>query len=190
MDYEKVKAGIQEISQIASGVPEAFQEKCFEVLLRALLAGTAGREPGGSEDTNDPPNELRVPPRVRAFMARRGITDEKLMQVVMADGEGGFLFVRKPSGGSLAAAQIEWSLLLALKSALMGGAFSLSGEDVRAVCEDENCYDRRNFATNFKRSSNAMLYKGPVVPGGESQSLSPAGEERLGELILRLSEGA
>jgi len=39
MDYSKLKSDIEEITEIAQGVPEAFREKCFELLLSNLLAG-------------------------------------------------------------------------------------------------------------------------------------------------------
>ena len=37
MDFTKLKKEIKEISDLASLVPEALREKCFEILLRQLL---------------------------------------------------------------------------------------------------------------------------------------------------------
>ena len=37
MSYEKLKKDIIEISDIASSVPEAFRDKCFEILLNSIL---------------------------------------------------------------------------------------------------------------------------------------------------------
>jgi hypothetical protein len=49
MDFEALKKGIAEISTICKDVPEAFQAKCFERLLEALLE--AQRPPRPSKDT-------------------------------------------------------------------------------------------------------------------------------------------
>jgi len=192
MDFERIKADIQEISQIATSVPEAFQEKCFEVLLRALLGRTSSGDDGEQSDKGQEPpsHRLHLKPAIRAFMMRQGITEDELAQVVMPDEDGDVLFIRKPSGGKVATAQIEWSLLLALRSVIRGDGLEMDPREVRAMCDKEKCYDAGNFSTVYRRPSNAKLFKGPVRSDGEPQSLSAEGEKQLAGLIRQLATGA
>jgi hypothetical protein len=102
--------------------------------------------------------------------------------------EGGEVhFVQEPRGVPNAVGQIQWALLLALRSALTGGAFEVDPEAVRSICIDKGLYDRANFATIFKRPANAALFRGEMVPQGQARPLSDEGEHRLAEIISTLA---
>ena len=87
----------------------------------------------------------------------------------------------------IARGQIEWALLLALKNGIEKNSISVDPEDVRSVCIAKGFYDKKNFATNFKKEGNAKYFSGPMVPQGASQQLSTDGQTELGKLLETLS---
>jgi len=62
MIYEKLKEEIKEIGKISATVPEAFRNKCFEVLLNHLLSGQSGEAnppaPPNKNANDTPPPKL------------------------------------------------------------------------------------------------------------------------------------
>ena len=50
MDFDRLKAEIKEIAEIAQSVPEQFRSRCFELLLANLLGGddAGSRSTGGN----------------------------------------------------------------------------------------------------------------------------------------------
>lgn len=119
-------------------------------------------------------------------MQRTGVTDDELERVLMVE-DGEVHFVREPSHGIVAKGQIEWALLLALKQAILENEFSADPEDVRSICQDKGYYDKKNFATNFKKATTASYFKNPLEPQGARQTLTPEGQTALGQLVKRLS---
>ncbi len=193
MDYQELKASIEEIVGICQSVPEPFRDKCFEMLLASLLRGapaTVARiEP--PDDPSMPDRRvvgsegLRLNAPVIAFLRRRKVTEQQLETVVMMD-DGAVHFTRQPKVGRIAAAQAEWALLLALKRALEAQRFEVDAESIRAQCQDKGCYDKQNFAAILKR--NRDLFQGDVTPNGGAQKLSDDGEIKLAELIKSLAQ--
>lgn len=204
MDYERVKGEISEIASIAASVPEQFREKTFEVLLTSLLdeakpqqrdgpqdgeAESSGGDGPGSGSAGSPGGGVPMPSQVKVFMGRTGITQDELASVVMYEDEQ-VHFLREPRHTKVATGQIEWALLLAMKNAIENNKFEVDAESVRSVCQDRGYYDKSNFATNFKTKKNAALFKSPPEPQGDSQPLSPDGQEQLGRLVKRLASEA
>ncbi len=72
--------------------------------------------------------------------------------------------------------------MMALEHALSSGQFQIDIEALRARCNDQKCYDGRNFMKNIKDKAN--LFK-PIVDG-EPLSLSPDGKTELADLIEQL----
>ena len=206
MDYERIKAEVSEIAEIASSVPEPFRDQTFELLLGQLLRetgepaqdrerdrtdrngdprGGAGRERPDDEIRNDR-TDIPTPASVKVFMRRTEVTAEELSNVVAYEG-GEIHFVREPSHNVVATGQIEWALLLALKNGIESGNLEVDAEAVRSICQDRGYYDRGNFSSTFKKKKNAALFKSPLEPQGDAQALSQEGVDELGKLVKQLA---
>jgi hypothetical protein len=191
MDYKKLREDVREIEKIASELPEGLREKCFELLLQRRLDEVAPARPRDEDEVKKEkerkPGELPIPAKVRALMQRTGVSEEALGAVLLYE-DGEVHFVREPRPKKVARGQIEWALLLALKSAMLGKGLVVDPEDVRSVCVDKGFYDKANFAAYFKTKKNAALFRGLVEPQGEARPLTSEGEETLGDLVKRLAE--
>lgn len=193
MNYEKIRQEIKEIIDIASSVPETFQEKCFEVLLNNLLVEELNPKQGVQSNSvlfpaqkQSSENKIPTPAALRAFMQRTGITEDELNSVMLHD-NGEIHFIHEPITTNASQGQIEWSLLLALKKAVLHGEFSVDPEDVRSMCKEKGCYKQDHFIGYFK--TNSGLFKGSMVPQGSPQSLTPEGQNTLAKLIRTLASG-
>lgn len=188
MDYDKLKNEINEITAIASGVPEQFQVSCFEILLQNLLRGVPGEEV--QSDQAKPPSidTIPRPAQVRVLMRKTGTTLDELSSVLLyADGE--IHFLKEPTTGKIAEGQMDWALLVALKNGILSNDLAADPEDVRSICQEKGFYDAGNFASTFKQVKNAKLFKKPLEPQGKPQQLSGDGQIALGRLIKALAEG-
>lgn len=199
MDYAKLKKEIKEISEIASEVPELFRERCFEILLENLL--NDGREikpppnpaknespltPNGTLDPGKPAGQnIPTPSKVRVFMQRTGVTDDDLRALFLYE-DGELHFIKEPAAAAVAQGQIEWALLAALKNGILKNEMSCDAESVRSICQEKGYYDKKNFITNFKRSTNANLFNTPLEAQGDAQPLSSEGQVSLGRLVKSL----
>ena len=165
MDYAQLKKEIAEAADIAASVPEAFREKCFEVLLTHLLSdapvakqtppketGTAIENTGGSGGNS----ELKLPSQVRVFMQRTSVTLEQLRLVVTREDDE-VEFIREPHSKSIAQAQIDWSLMLALKSAFEKNTFLVDPEDVQMHYTAMLCYRALGRTAEAERESKLFL---------------------------------
>lgn len=197
MDYDKLKAEVKEIAEIASSLPEKFRDKCFELLLANLLTQPS-QVPRAKETQNESKQILASPssepPRTpipvttasRLLMQKTQVTKEELEKVVLFDA-GQVHFVREPHNTGITTGQIEWALLLALKNAIESNSLSVDPEQVRSVCQEKGFYDRNNFAKTFRADRNAKLFKSALVAQGPAEPLSNAGQDALGALIKRLA---
>lgn len=189
---ENMKDELKEIVELANSVPERFRDKCFEMLLGYVLRSTGhGKKDAAVVDQEGEEgapslDDSHIPAKVKVFSRKYGIPVELLGEVVMME-DGELYFVKEPKGVSIAAGQIQWALLLALRSALLGGEFEVDPEDVRSICKAKGFYDRANFATYFKRKKTATLFKGRLEPQGEPQKLSDEGMDDLAVLIKTLA---
>jgi hypothetical protein len=120
-----------------------------------------------------------------AFMKKAGMNAEQFARVVGYLG-GNVVFFREPLEGRAAQAQVEWTLLLALRNAIIKGSFLVDAEEVRLVCQEKGVFDRRSFFTNFRRY--APYFRSPPEPGGRPQPLSSKGIAALGELVKEMAE--
>jgi len=117
---------------------------------------------------------------------RNNLGEDTIEKLVLVEG-GEVHFIREPRNVANAVGQIQWALLLALRSAIMGGGFETDPEAVRSICIEKGFYDKANFAAVFKRKQNASLFKEEMVPQGPSRSLSDEGEVELGNLVRTLT---
>ena len=132
MDYGRIKKEIKEIAEISSGVPEAFRERCFEILLENLLAESKEASPPSNpvHKENPPPaknnidpgkpagQSIPIPAKVRVFMQRSGVTDDDLQALFLFEDEE-LHFIKEPAATAVAVGQIEWALLIALKNGIL-----------------------------------------------------------------------
>ena len=194
MKYEELKEEIEEIGKIAATVPESLQEKCFELLLNHLLSDKTNSLPP-REDNDDgktpppppPPGGINLPAHVKAFMRRNNVTQQQIEAVVMIEDDE-FHFIREPQQSQASKGQMEWALLVALKSGIQNNSLKADPEDIRSIVQEKGFYDSANFATNFKKEGNAALFRGALERQGDAQALSKDGETALASLIKKLSE--
>lgn len=194
MEYKKLKDEIKEIGAIAAAVPEAFREKCFEVLLSHLLSGqTVGIEQPPPPPPPDPigntppkPESLTLQSNVKAFMRRRGVSQKQIEAIVMLEGDE-FHFIKEPEHGQISKGQTEWALLIALKNGILNNCLKADPEEVRSIVQDKGFYDPANFASNFKTPKCSKLFKGLLERQGDAQAISTEGEAALASLIQALS---
>lgn len=192
MEYDELKEEIKEIGKIAESVPEAFKEKCFEILLNHLLseqtsAAAPPPPPAGSNDNPPPkPGNIALPSHVKAFMRRKDVSQEQIEALVMIEDDE-FHFIKEPEHGQAAKGQMDWALLIALKNGIQNNTLKADPEEIRSMVQEKGFYDSPNFAKNFKKEKNAALFKGPLERQGVAQALSLDGETALAELIKELS---
>jgi hypothetical protein len=192
MDFKQLKADIKEISEIASSAPEPFRNKCFEVLLTTLLAEHGGgkKEEKKQEDEKDDtkPTGSGVPmnSQLRLLIKKTAVTEEDLNKVVMAE-NGEVHFIQEPHPGKIREGQLEWALLMALKTTILKNAMEADPEEIRSKCIDAGFYDKANFSGNFKSTKFTNFFKETLVSQGKPVALTPAGQDALGELIKRLA---
>jgi len=202
MKYEELKEEIKAIAEIADSVPQAFKERCFEVLLQNLLTSTPGpatvvippvQQPPA--DTNDvkPPASVNgpipTPSQVKVFMQKTGLTQEDLSAVLMYEDQSVF-FVHEPKTTKVARGQVEWALLLALKNGIESNVLSADPEKIRSVCQEKGFYDKANFIKNFKGTTTAGYFTGAMEAQGEAQKLTTEGMKELAKVVKDLSAGS
>lgn len=201
MNYETLKEEIKEIAKIAGTVPEPFRQRCFELLLKNLLAGSramappnmapagipaAVAAPTASATTSKAEDAIPTPAQVRVFIQKTGVTLQQLGAVVTVAG-GEVHFLREPTPSKIAQGQIQWALLLALRNGIAANSFTVDPEAVRSICQEKGFYDKANFAKNFRQGANGKLFKKPLEPQGDPEGLSSDGFDALGALVKTLA---
>jgi hypothetical protein len=209
MDFDRLKAEIKEISEIAQSVPEQFRDRCFDLLLSNLLNGEGrsdsrarrrdaedGTDKGGATKdeglkfgaTAGKHSKIPITTQVRVLMKKTGVTEEQLETILLYD-NGEVHFIKEPKPKGITTGQMEWALMLALKNAILNDSLSTDPEEVRSVCQDKGYYDKGNFSGVFKSAKNAKMFKKALVSQGPAQPLSNNGQDALGDLIKRLAAG-
>lgn len=192
--FLNLKDGLKEIIDIVNDVPEKYKDKCFEMLMNALLQNTAGAKPIAAKSGSDlkpqkPGNAsldgFMIPIRLKAFFQKFNLPESAINKLFLSEG-GEIHFIKEPPISKSASGQITWSLLLALRNSLLSGDFLVSADEVKEVCMEKKMYDPANFAAVFKRNEN--LFKSAPVSKSAAVKLSPAGEKELAELIESLTK--
>jgi len=189
MNYQSLQDEIKQITDLANSVPDPFKEKCFEVLLQHLLSqqiplqsGVQGIQQQPVDSKPPSSDKLPFPSAIKVFMRKTGVTEDELNAILLYENND-VLFIHEPKTTIIGQGQIEWTLLLALKKAILTNEFSVDPEDVRSICKEKGFYDASNFAAVFKFPSNKVLFKGLLKPQGESQSLTDVGQTTLCQLV-------
>lgn len=175
----------KDAAEIASKLPEKFQEKGFEVVLNYLLGGKPilpiTEETKQTEETAKP--KFVVPIDVRAFLQQFNVAEEKLQKLFLMQGNE-VRPIYQVETTKKATAQVQIAALKALESALKGGKFEFSVEGVRQACKEFRAYDGANFNSIFKK--NMKLFKD--MDDKEHVELSPDGKSELADAITEIAK--
>jgi hypothetical protein len=151
--FDDAEAALDRILSLVKKCPEPLQVKCFEVLLTAYAQSTTSppatkQPPKEREPKREIDSSTEVPETVRPRFA----TFAKRIKVDQAALAGLFDFHQDPftfhavvvPGTSGAKKTRNVALLLGLKNYLATGNWTADWKEFRAMCVDQNCYDRTN----------------------------------------------
>jgi hypothetical protein len=211
---EKLVDKIKELAQIASALPEAFQQTCFELLLKHHLASdSSGRSippppnpnptpnpPPPPEDANSTPDAMIQPPstgtqadianhdlhvKTRKFMEKYAVTLTELNNLFYKTGTEVLPLFDDLKTTRVSEAQIRVALLQTLRNALASGEFRTVVEEVRTECRDRKSYDQGNFAANFKNNQSPFDFDSYTKDTVELR-LSESGKKELSQLVKEM----
>lgn len=197
LDYAKAKADIAEIIEIVKTVPEALQQRCFELLFEAAFSNVKSvpepkQEPTLEKTEAVPPEEKKASPsdkkfpaNVMAFIRRQNVTPEELGKLFMLEHEP-LLPVYKMPTGAIAKSQLTKVMMVILENGLLNNSLSAPYSELRASVRDDGFYDS-NFTKLFKRD----LFKGVGEEGVTDDTvieLTGSGMEKLAEVIKELAQ--
>jgi hypothetical protein len=183
-DLEKVA---KQAAAIADKLPDKYQQKAFEVILRTLLGETqvspiVAAPPGTTENAPPPRGAFTVPIDVRAFLQSFNVPEENLSKLFLMSGTE----IRpkyRIKTTTKSKAQMQVALMTALESALGGGKFECSWDNVKTRCTDLGVVDINNYRNHF--FNNKKLFKS--LQDHEHIEVSPDGKAELAEAIVELS---
>jgi hypothetical protein len=194
LDYTKAKADISEIVEIVKTVPEALQQRCFELLFEAAFSDVKPVAKPNSETKDEPapddkpqsPSTKKLPPNVMAFMRRQNVSSEELGKLFMLDHDPLLPVYNISTGGGMAKSQLTKVMMVILENGLLNNSLSASYGELRSSVRDDGFFDS-NFNKLFKRD----LFKGVSKDGVTDDAvveLSGTGLEKLAEVIKELAQ--
>ncbi|WP_316193858.1 hypothetical protein [Bradyrhizobium sp. SZCCHNRI1029] len=192
LDFAKAKDDIAQILEIVKTVPEALQQRCFELLFDAVFSKVkpaaepnAERQDAGAEIKPAAPPSKKLPPNVLAFLRRQKLEPEDLGKLFMLDHEP-LLPVYKMPNGAIAKSQLTKVLMVILENGLLNNSLSATYAELRGSARDDGLFDG-NFNKLFKRD----LFKGVGKDGVTDDTiveLSGTGMDKLAEVIKELGQ--
>ncbi|MDD2646821.1 MAG: hypothetical protein PHV78_02500 [Patescibacteria group bacterium] len=199
---EKIEQEIKKILEVVKLCPANLQEKCFEVLLTALLnnytckASVGGKHGGETDQKNQETGGKSVDDLKQEEIK---ITDlhlkaKKLLDQGVTLSEINNIFYKengelKPvfddlKSSKMSESQIKLALLEALKNAIQTGDFKFDTFYIRQQCDAYKCFDSANFASNFKKQNKLF---NEVYRNGIAMSLTTEGKNELIKVIKELA---
>ncbi|QDF40893.1 hypothetical protein FJN17_26830 [Bradyrhizobium symbiodeficiens] len=191
LDFAKAKADISEIVEIVKTVPEALQQRCFELLFeRAFSETEASVKPGGAATPAEEPtppgaSDKKLPSNVVAFMRRHNIPDSQLGKLFMIDHDP-LLPVYKIPTGQMAKSQLIKVLMVILENGLLNNSLTATYAELRGSARDDDLYDG-----NFNKLFRKDLFKGVGKDGVNDDTvieLTGTGMDKLAEVIKELGQ--
>lgn len=193
LDFAKAKTDIAEIVEIVKTVPEALQQRCFELLFEAAFSDNKPAVgPKVDATAEETPNEQvaqptgkKLPPNVLAFMRRQNVSQDDLSKLFMLDHDP-LLPVYNIPQGAVAKSQLSKVMMIILENGLLNNTLSASYAELRGSVRDDGLLDS-NFNKLFKRD----LFKGIGNEGITDDTiveLSGTGLEKLAEVIKELGQ--
>ena len=208
---DDLRGQVLEIAEIAKACPEAFQERCFELLLQDLLSHrrTAApvreqvpdapddlgsknadqalpEDPRPPVDTSTDLSESDLHVKAKNFMKKQGLSIDDINQLFYREDGDVLPLFDDLKTTKMSESQIRIALMQALRTGLESGAFEFDGEEVRAECQLRKAYDPSNFTANFK--NNAELFESfeKYDKASPTIRLSEVGKSRLADLAREL----
>lgn len=193
LDFAKAKADIAQIVEIVKTVPEALQQRCFELLFEAAFSNVKSaaepkveEQPEAATETKPAaPSSKKLPPNVLAFLRRQKLEPEDLGKLFMLDHEP-LLPVYKMPNGAIAKSQLIKVLMVILENGLLNNSLTATYAELRGSARDDGLFDG-NFNKLFKRD----LFKGVGKDGVTDDTLielSGTGMDKLAEVIKELGQ--
>jgi hypothetical protein len=166
--FEKVRESLKEVIKISEECPEKFQNKCFEVLLEAVVRGDTKQE-----DTYKP---IQNKEKVSApFFTQNDIKQEEWQNVYHFDGNEYSIIVQDLKEKTVAKKQIKLALLLGVKGLLDNNETNIEKESLIAICKNYSTYDPKNFAFHMKKNKHLFLQKDGgwtlTIPGQQEAAI-------------------
>lgn len=185
-EFENLQTNINKIIDVVEKIPEKYREKAFEILLNNSISREKienKKDKLKKEESTLDDYSFQMPIEVRAFLSQFSISEERINELYLITGPKEIARKFRLNTIKAAEAQIQMAVLLALENTLMGdGKFEFNIENVRTKCEEEKCYDSKNFATNFKKKKK--FFKD--LNAKENIALSPLGKEHLADVLNEL----
>lgn len=203
----KLKEKVLEIASIAKECPENLQEKCFEVLLKdfldkqsepskskdghSILGEAAANDSGGDQQGDDKPRqedilEKDLHVKAKKFLKTYNLDIHHVNQIFYKQDDQILPLYDDLRTTLVAENQIRIALLGAFKNGIISGDFEIDGEAVRSECQMRKCYDKNNFATNFKNSHELFENFSTYSKKAPTMRLSTRGKAQLAEVIKDL----
>jgi len=206
MKSENIEAQLKQILALVKECPENLQEKCFELLFAHVIGNSKSpaknSPPVASIDAplpDEEDEEKREPmssgdeiklsdihTKAKALIKNNGITIEDINNLFYKEnGEFKPLFDDLKTT-KMADSQFRLALLESLKNALKDGEFKFTIETIRSLCDTHKCYDKSNFAANFK--NNKGLFVDEYKKGTAEMQLSPQGKKELSRIVAEIAK--
>ena len=194
IDLARAKADIAQILEIVKTVPEALQERCFELLFEATFkeqqapAEELKEPPAGGEQPTPDHTEKKLPSNVLAFVHRYEVTREDLKKLFMLDHDPLLPIYKLPSG-NVSKAQISKVMMILLENGLLNNSLSAPYPELRDAAKDDGLHDS-NFNKTLKR--NHALFRGAISKDAIDEDglveLTGQGMTKLAEVIKELAQ--
>lgn len=200
--YEDAEKTLEQILGLVARCPEGVRDKCFEMLLQAYLDSKVVSAPASAPlppvQTPAPPDGV-IPPTAQS--SANGLPDALKSRFAAAAGRLGvqmqqlaglFDFQLDPynyhalnvPGENKADKMRNVGLLLCAKSYLTMSGWDADWKEFRAVCIDQNCWDRANSNTHMSKSG---FFK--TVSAADGMVLNSSGVEAAETLLSQLILG-
>lgn len=199
--YVDAHQTLDDILVLVNKCPESLKEKCFELLLNAYLESKVVKiapapyvpaiSPSASTALGTNPIHTEPSALPEALKSRFGAAAGRIGVTVTQLG-GLFDFQLDPynyhalnvTGNNKADKSRNVGLLLCAKSYLTMSDWSADWKEFRAVCIDQECWDKANISTHLGRSG---YFK--VASAGEGLMLNGSGVEAAQALLAQLIQG-
>lgn len=198
--YEDADQVIERILKLVTKCPPELQASCFEILLngyvnRSSLGKTASGDGTGvkidstSNPPTPPPDTHPLPADVRTRLAatakRIGATVDQLLALFDLTTDPFTYHPLHVPGRSRAEKTRHVALLAAAKTYLATGQWTADWKEFRAMCVDQNCYDRTNMF-NYMKGNSAFK----KASAEEGVSLSSQGAKAAEDLLTKIATGS
>lgn len=203
--YEKLKAEIKEIIEIAKECPTELQQRCFEILLDNCLQmfktaknaqATIVKNEDIVDEVLDENNEASAPisditerdfhVKVRKFFQLNNVNIPDLNRIYYKENGKLLPYYESMHSTKMSECQIRLTLLTAFEAGFATGDFVVNGETVRKRCQELKCYDSPNFATTYKNNSVIFDNWTDKYDKNTDYILSAEGKKQLAQVLNKI----